>query len=127
MTGTPKPPAAPTGLSDRAKRLWKAVLTVYELAAAELELLRIACEQLDRGDQAAKIVKAEGVTVNDRYGTPKQHPAVDVEARSRSLFARLVAQLGVKLPDEASDTPTSRRARQAAAARWSNEARRRAS
>jgi hypothetical protein len=74
------------------------VLADFELAPAELELLRCALVALDRADQAAAVVSAEGVTVIDRYGTPKQHPACDVEARNRVIFARFVAQLGVKLP-----------------------------
>jgi hypothetical protein len=94
---TVKVPVAPAGLSARAKKLWRDVLTVYELSAAEVELLRNALLALDTADAAATIVKREGVTVRDRYGSPKAHPATDVEARNRALFGRFVAQLGVKL------------------------------
>jgi P27 family predicted phage terminase small subunit len=89
-------PKAPAGLSRRSSRLWRCVVEEFELSPAELELLRNALLALDRADQAADVLAAEGVTVLDRYGTPKTHPAVDVEARSRAIFGRFVAQLGVK-------------------------------
>ena len=95
-------PKPPPGLSARARRLWADVLADHELAPAEMELLRSACEVLDRADAAAVVVKREGVTVLDRYGSPKAHPAADIETRSRSLFAALIRQLDVKLHDESS-------------------------
>lgn len=110
----------PEGLTVRSGRLWASVTAAFELSEAELEVLRCALEALDRADAAAEVVKREGVTVTDRYGTPKAHPAVDVESRSRALFARLVAQLGIRLePDE---SPRTRRARDAANARWQRRA-----
>ena len=86
MTDSPRPPA---DLSARSKRLWVAVLAGFELSPAELELLRSALISLDRADQAAEVVKRDGVVVVDRYGTPKQHPACDVEARNRCLVRPL--------------------------------------
>jgi hypothetical protein len=80
------------------------VLDEYELSPAEVELLRSALASLDRADEAAAIVDAEGLTTLDRYGSPKMHPACDVEARNRGLYGRFVAQLGVKRRLRASDT-----------------------
>jgi hypothetical protein len=71
-------------------------MTEYVLSSSEVEVLRQACIALDRADQAAGIVAEEGPVAVDRYGSPKAHPAVDIESRSRALFARLVAQLGIK-------------------------------
>jgi hypothetical protein len=93
-------PKAPSGLSRRSCALWRAILVEFDLSAAELELLRSALVALDRADAAAKVIDAQGVTVLDRYGSPKLHPAVDVEARSRALYGRFVAQLGVKATTE---------------------------
>ena len=93
-------PKAPSDLSVRARKLWGAVVLEYELAAAELEVLRNALVALDRADQAGRVVDAEGVVCVDRYGSPKTHPACDVESRNRALFARLVGQLGVRLTVE---------------------------
>jgi len=118
---TAKAPAVPAGLSKRSAQLWRDVVGEYQLSDAELEVLRCACQTLDRADQAAEVVAREGVTVVDRYGTPKAHPAVDIENRSRALFARLVAQLGVKDLDDSArpDPQVSAKARRAANARWS--------
>lgn len=93
-------PKAPAGLSRRSSTLWRAVVDEFELSPAEMELLRSALVALDRADAAAKVIDAEGVTVRDRYGSPKMHPAVDVESRSRTLYGRFVAQLGVRATAE---------------------------
>jgi hypothetical protein len=94
-TSNPKPPP---GLSKRAQALWSATVSTVALAAAELELLRHACVALDRCDEAAEVLARDGLVVADRYGSPKQHPAADVETRNKALFARLVAQLGIEAP-----------------------------
>lgn len=89
-------PAAPAALTPRSRKLWRAVLAEFELSPAELELLRSALVALDRADEAAAIIAAEGVVTVDRYGSPKAHPATDVESRNRALYGRFLAQLGVK-------------------------------
>ena len=89
-------PKPPVGLSKRSAKLWRQVLVEFELSPAELELLRNALVALDRADEAAAIVAVEGMVVPDRYGSPKPHPAADIETRNRTIFARFVAQLGVK-------------------------------
>jgi P27 family predicted phage terminase small subunit len=120
----PRNPPVPAGLSDRAKRLWRAVLAAYEFSPAEVELLRRALVALDRADEAARVLKRDGITVSDRFGGIKQHPAVDVETRSTALFARLVKQLGIELEDEERQVPgvVSRRAKHAADVRWNRDA-----
>jgi hypothetical protein len=90
----------PAGLSLCAKRLWRAVTDEFELSPAELELLRSTLTALDRADQAAAVITAEGLTTTDRYGGARSHPAVDIEGRNRALFARGVAQLGIKATSE---------------------------
>ncbi len=96
MSEKPAPPAPPKGLSTRSRKLWREIVEDFVLAAAELELLRQALAALDLADDAAAIVAREGITVVDRYGSPKQHPACDVAARNQAIFGRFVAQLGVK-------------------------------
>ena len=90
-------PRPPKGLSARGRRLWRAVVAEYELSSAELEVLGSALALLDRAESAATIVRAEGLITKDRYGSPKPHPAVDVECRCRATASRLIQQLGVKL------------------------------
>lgn len=92
-------PAPPDGLSKRAAALWHDVVEAFELSPAELTLLHEGLTALDRAAQAGAVVNAEGVTVLDRYGSPKAHPACDIEARNRTIFASVIRQLGVKLAD----------------------------
>lgn len=92
-------PSSPAGLSDRAGALWDDVVAAFELSPAELTLLHEGLVALDRAAQAGAVIDAEGVTVLDRYGSPKSHPACDIEARNRTIFASVIRQLGVKLAD----------------------------
>ena len=84
---------APTELSKRSQTPWRAALDVYDLHAAELELLRCALVSLDRADEAGAAIARDGVTVVDRYGSPNSHLAADIETRNRAALARMVAQL----------------------------------
>ncbi|MGI9079738.1 MAG: hypothetical protein ACR2GF_02770 [Acidimicrobiales bacterium] len=93
-------PKAPAGLTKRSSKLWRAVLAEFELSPGEVELLRNALAALDRADQAAAIIEAEGLVTVDRYGSPKTHPAADIETRNRALYGRFLAQLGVKASPE---------------------------
>ena len=119
MTATT--PKAPTGLTKRSRDLWTDVLADYDLGPAELEVLRGALESLDRADEAAKVLKADGLVSTDRYGHPKQHPLLDVEQRCRTAFRQSVRQLGLEVDDDTQRAPhpKSVRARNAANVRWS--------
>jgi hypothetical protein len=94
---TPDAPAygPPSGLSGHASDVWRNVTKGRTLSDAQLELLRQALFSLDRADAAAQRIMEEGDVVLDRYGTPKMHPAVDIEARHRGLYARLMNQLNI--------------------------------
>jgi hypothetical protein len=97
----------PPGSLDRRRRaLWRAIVADYELSDAEYQILEDALRLTQRADEAANIVNDEGVTIADRYGTPKTHPAVDVELRCRVNAARLLRQLHVELPDHAVPRPS---------------------
>lgn len=117
MTTTPK---APTGLSKRSRDLWVAVLHDYDLGPAELEVLRGALVSLDRADEAADVLKVDGLSAPDRYGSPKAHPLLDVEQRCRTAFRQSVRQLGLEVEDDTGRAPhpKSVRARKAADVRW---------
>jgi hypothetical protein len=90
-------PEPPDTLSEASGALWTSILTSHEMSDAELEVLRSALAALDRADQAAGVLASEGLTVVDRYGGVRSHPMLDAELRARTLYARLVKQLGVEL------------------------------
>lgn len=84
---------APKHLSRRSRAFWKSAIEDYDLALPHLELLRRLCEAMDRCDQARELLDAEGLTVTDRYGQVKPHPAATIETQSRIAVARLTREL----------------------------------
>ena len=97
----PTIPAAPRGTGPEGRRLWKSVLTGFDLAEHERVLLRQAARVADVCGDLQAIVDAEGLVVGD-----KVHPAL-VELRAqRLLLGRLVVALRVPSED---DTTTAGR------------------
>lgn len=90
--GSPAP-APPPHLSPRAVDYWVTLTGAYALGLHELELLRRLCEAIDLADEARQLVATEGLTVTDRYGQVKAHPAVNIERDARIAIARLTREL----------------------------------
>jgi hypothetical protein len=84
-------------LSGRAARVWREVQAGWSLDPASLELLRCACEALQRADEAALVVSREGQVFRDRWGQVRPHPAAILERDHRAQAARHLATLGVSL------------------------------
>jgi hypothetical protein len=100
-------PAPPRGTKVNGAKLWRDVLSRYELEQHELALLREAVRTVDLLDQLAAIVAREGLMVEGPHGS-KPHPAV-VEARqARIALARLTAALRLPAGDE-NDSGVGRR------------------
>lgn len=84
-------------LSGRAARVWREVQAGWSLDPASLELLRCAVEALQRADECARQVNAEGSTFRDRWGQVRPHPAALLERDHRGQAARHLQALGVSL------------------------------
>jgi phage terminase small subunit len=78
----------------------------FLLETHQLELLRRTCEQIDRADQARAVLKAEGLTTVDRFGQPREHPAVGVERQAHVVIARLLRELNLEVRPPDSRPPT---------------------
>jgi len=86
---------APRHLRTDGRRLWRRVVAEYLVDDAHaLELLRLACEAIDRAAQARDVIAAEGMTRQGRWG-PVTHPAIAIERDSSLRAARLLRELGL--------------------------------
>ncbi|MDX9861650.1 MAG: P27 family phage terminase small subunit [Rhodospirillales bacterium] len=90
-----EPIKPPTHLEKETKAWWAEVAAEYELEAHHLRTLTLACEQWDRAQAARKLIKKEGIAINDRFGQPKPHPAVAIERSASVAFARLMRELAL--------------------------------
>ena len=80
----------------KARKLKKTILQEFEiLDQAGLEILDRAIESFCRMCQATAIVDAEGLTVKNRFGETKEHPALNTERKSRGQFLLAIKQLNL--------------------------------
>jgi phage terminase small subunit len=94
MADTYTAPTAPRHLNVTGSRFWHEFCTDWGLEdTGDKELLRLACEALDRSTQARKLLRTEGLTYLDRFNAPHPHPAVNIELRSRTAAVNIVKQI----------------------------------
>lgn len=88
----------PKHLSKEGKALWNKLLNEYGIEdEAGLLILQTACEAFDRMREAQAIIKAEGLTIEDRFFQKKAHPLTIVERDSRSAMMQALKQLNLDL------------------------------
>ena len=112
----PRRPSTPKGLDRTGRRLWRDVVSAYELRPDELILLDSACRTADLVVRLEAAMEGQPLTVRGSMGQEREHPLLSEARQQRSLLARLFAQL--KLPD-ADAEPVANQQRDAAMARWS--------
>ncbi len=106
MTEQNPPPAH---LSRRSKQFWRAVTARYGLDIEHLEVLRKALEASDRADEAGEQLRREGITIADKYGQIKPHPATSVELHNRAAFLRFIEALKLGEGEQRSATEPARK------------------
>jgi hypothetical protein len=94
-----KIPATPKGTGPSGTKLWRDVLSKYELEEHELALLREMLRTVDLLDKLAAITAREGLMVKGAWGS-KPHPAVTESRQQKIALARLTAALRLPAGDE---------------------------
>jgi phage terminase small subunit len=92
-----RPPPVPDHLSPATAAWYREVIAAYELEPHHEHLLRLACEALDRCEQARRLLAEHGLTYQDGDGMPKTRPEVAIERDSRLAYARLLRELDLDL------------------------------
>ena len=86
-------PRVPESLGAAGRRLWRAVVGVYELSPAEVELLRQACRTVDVLDRLDVELLDEPLTVTGSTGQPRANPLLASSAEQRRTLAGLMRDL----------------------------------
>jgi len=88
----------PRELKPPGRKFWRKVNADFDLTEHHhFELLRQACHCLDRIETARKTLETEGYFVLNRFNECREHPGLKVEKDNRTLFARLVRELGLDI------------------------------
>jgi hypothetical protein len=92
-TGIPPPrPLLPDG-----RALWDAVMKEYAIRdAGGLELLCEAAQALDRAQELAGAIAADGAIIYGKSG-PRAHPGVKDELACRAFVVRTLERLGLNI------------------------------
>ena len=93
----PKTTKSPKHLHKGSAAFFNHVMSEYTLDEHHVILLTKACESLDRIEEAREIIKNDGLTYIDRFGSPRVNPAVAIERDNKIAVARLFRELGLDL------------------------------
>jgi hypothetical protein len=86
-------PRAPKGLNPAGRRLWRAILSDFDLDEHELAVLVVACRTVDRLEDVAAALADAPLTTKNARGDLVAHPLL-VEQRQQSItLTRLLASL----------------------------------
>lgn len=90
-----KIPPADRHWCSAATQLWRTTFSKYLLADHHITLLREACHQLTRANDARKHLAEHGLTSVDRYGCVSPSKFLEVERASLNSARLLLRELGL--------------------------------
>jgi P27 family predicted phage terminase small subunit len=89
-------PAPPPGLGGDSRALWNQLMAEYDgWSAADLMLLQLGLEQLDRTSACRSRIAQEGILVRGPRGGLKPHPLLRVERDAGATVLAVFRQLGL--------------------------------
>ena len=98
--------ATPEILKGRARTWFEEMLESYEGFDSEpnsVSVLTEAAVQLMRLDEYRKAIERDGAIIQDRYGSPKEHPAAVAERSAANSHRLLCREMGVEPAQTAED------------------------
>ena len=101
-------PQAPVFLAETGRTFWQRIVGEFDLDSAALQLLAVACKQLDRIAESRALLAKETMVYVDRFGQPREHPAVSIERNASVVFARLVRELALDVEPPVDSRPPRR-------------------
>jgi P27 family predicted phage terminase small subunit len=94
MTKTPK------HLSTQAKADWKRFHNDYRLDSDCEDVLLEMLEAMDRKREAQAALKADGITIKNRFNELRPHPACGIERDMRLQILRCLKVIGLPLSED---------------------------
>lgn len=86
-------------VKKEGKKLKKSILSEFDISdRGGLEILDRAIESFRRMREAEEIIDKEGLTVENRFGEKKEHPALNTERKARGQFLLAIKQLNLDVP-----------------------------
>lgn len=83
-------------ISNKGKKLKKSILSDFDISdRGGLEILDRAIESFCRMRAAEELIDVEGLTVVNRFGEKKEHPALNTERKARAQFLLAIKQLNL--------------------------------
>lgn len=114
-------PPAPSGLGDRGRALWLAVVRRYSLRVDELRVLEEAAHLADELATLNAALAGAQATVPGPGGRPQVNPLLEEVRRHRSVYLRALGALGLASADEQRDPrERSQAGRALARQRWAS-------
>jgi phage terminase small subunit len=89
----------PKSLKKCGRDFFKKVLTEFDdlQDIHDLERLAMAAKCLDDIHEAEKQIKSDGAFIRDKFGQLKEHVAGKIKRENRTIFCRIIRELGLDL------------------------------
>ena len=117
----------PKGLGPAGRALWRSITGPFEPDERELQILTLACRQVDDVAALEALIARDGMVVEGSRGQLRLNSLVTEARQGRHEIANLLDKLNLPDADDRPMSGQSQRAKRAADIRWARSAEARAS